>query len=349
MRALRKVLRPGLLVPAVLIVALVVAFASFASPEKVLRLLAGFRREYLLYFAAAMLVYEAARCVQWIYLLRALDIHVPLRTSVFAFVMGEIAKVLPLGNYFQNYVLARRSASDFTRSSAASTLIIVNEIVVCLALLLFFGLGPWSGWLRPAVVALVLVAALVAWGFSALHLGALLPARLREHPVARRARSEWDTFRSGAADLLHPRVLLVSWTLGAFYVLAGSVGMYLIARGFGAQSITLMDGIGVYCFSLVVNLLIVVPIDIGLVEASGIGALIAVGASGSAALSIMLANRILSVAASIAIAALVSALLHGELRAAMSSRGQPKRTEPESRDAPDEEFPKEYASARRGS
>jgi len=68
-------------------------------------LIVGFDRADLLYFFLLMVAYEAVHGLQWHLLLRALGLRAPLRTQIFTFLSGEIAKTLPIGNYFQNYLL----------------------------------------------------------------------------------------------------------------------------------------------------------------------------------------------------------------------------------------------------
>ena len=57
-----------------------------------------------------MAFYEAVRGLQWHGLLTALHIRVPLRAQAFAFVLSEYSRNLPVGSYFQNYVLQQSAA-----------------------------------------------------------------------------------------------------------------------------------------------------------------------------------------------------------------------------------------------
>ncbi len=57
-----------------------------------------------------------------------------------------------------------------------------------------------------------------------------------------------------------------------------------------------------YFFSLAVGLLFPVPVDFGVMEASGTGGFLAYGAQEFAAVSAMLLNRVLSLASSLVIA-----------------------------------------------
>jgi len=106
------VLKPKVLIPLILSVALIVALLAFADVKKVIALIEGFQKIYLLWFLLLMVAYEIVRGTQWYFLLRALDIRVPVRTQIFAFAGGEVTKSMPIGNYFQNYLLQQSKGSE---------------------------------------------------------------------------------------------------------------------------------------------------------------------------------------------------------------------------------------------
>jgi len=138
---MKTLLQPKVLIPLILSVALLVALLAFVDLKKVVALIEGFQKIYLLWFLLLMMAYEVVRGAQWYFLLRALDIRVPLRTQIFAFAGGEVTKSMPIGNYFQNYLLQQSKGSDFGRTSAATTVIIILEVVVSLTGVVILGLG----------------------------------------------------------------------------------------------------------------------------------------------------------------------------------------------------------------
>ena len=71
-----------------------------------------------------------------------------------------------------------------------------------------------------------------------------------------------------------------------------------------------------YLFRLAFALITPIPLDIGPIEVSGVGALVALGVDERAAVGVMLINRVLTIGASVAIALVVVLVLHGELRTA---------------------------------
>jgi glycosyltransferase 2 family protein len=325
-KLLTRLTRPAVLIPLVLGAATLVLLFTLSDAHKILADVLAFQRRYLLYFLLLMGVYFALRAVQWHYLLRALDIRAPLRTQLFAFSLGEITKSLPIGNYFQNYLLLESHGTDFGLSSVATTLILVTEVVVSLAAVLLLGLGGWSGWVRRAIVLGIAVVVLVAALLYACRNVARLPDRLWRHAVMRRVLIELHHYRTGARALRRPRVLVVESLLSAAYLSTAALGLYAIIRGFGIGGISLWQAVAVYFFSLAVGLIVPIPVDFGLIEVSGAGGLVAFGADGSAAVAVMLVNRVLSAMCSTAIGLLVAFVLHREALAAVRPRaGQASR------------------------
>src|ERR671930_1418336 len=156
-------LRPRVVIPVILSVAVLAGLLFFGNIKQVIRLMEGFAHLYLLWFVILMVVYEVVRGVQWHYLLQSMDIRVPLRSQIFAYAVGEVTKSVPVGNYFQNYILQEAEGTDFARSSAATTFIILIEVFVSLMGVAIIGLADWSSWVRPVILIAVPVVAFVAW------------------------------------------------------------------------------------------------------------------------------------------------------------------------------------------
>ncbi|HST90368.1 MAG TPA: lysylphosphatidylglycerol synthase transmembrane domain-containing protein [Ktedonobacterales bacterium] len=314
---MKRLLRPTFVIPVVLGAALVVAFLTIADVRKVFALALGFQRAYLLYFFLLMLVYTLVRGVQWHYLLDRLDIRAPVRSQVFAFAVGEITKSLPIGNYFQNYLLKLSQGTNFARSAVATTLILATEVAVSLVALLGLGLGDWSDWLRPAILigtaAFVLLCVLI----TLLRGAARLPVWFTRARATQRFLAELEHYRGGVRALARPRVLGVETVLCAIYLLTAAVGLYVIARGLGVTGLSLWQAAAVYFFSLAVGLILPLPVDFGVIEVSGIGALLIFGVGDSAAVAIMLLNRVFSTASAIVIAFAAIAVLRGEFVATL--------------------------------
>jgi uncharacterized membrane protein YbhN (UPF0104 family) len=76
----------------------------------------------------------------------------------------------------------------------------------------------------------------------------------------------------------------------------------------------------VYLLSLAAGLIIPLPIDLGVVEVSGVGALVASGVGRDVAVGLMLVNRLLSIGSAVVIATISLLFLRAELQRALSNR-----------------------------
>jgi uncharacterized membrane protein YbhN (UPF0104 family) len=322
LRILRALSRPRVFVTLALSAGLLVALFSLANLGAAITLMARFRRRDLVYFLLLMLGYEVVRGAQWSYCLRQLRLRIPLRIQVFAFALSEVTKALPVGNYFQNYILKLNNAADCSRSSVATSLIVVEEVVVCVAGVAILGLGAWTLWARAAILTgAALVAGLILLSLRLYH-KRTQPAWVARSPRLRQLADGLGEFREGARDMLRPRPLAMTLCFSAAYLALAGAGLYVVARGLGVTSVTVGDALAVYGFSLALGLLIPIPIDIGVIELGGLGAFMAFGAGRDVALSAMLVNRLLSMGASLALACLVVALLRSEAPALFKRVGE---------------------------
>jgi uncharacterized membrane protein YbhN (UPF0104 family) len=319
---MRRMLRPSLVIPAVLSAALLATLLALGHVTTVVVIMLRFERNHLLYILLLLGTYEAVQYLQWHQLLRALSIYVPQRAQVFAFLLGSATKTLPIGNFFENYLLLRASCTDFGLSSSATLLSVLIEVAVSLAGLVLLGLDHW-GWLRPLIVIGLTVFLVGAWVVYKRMQTEALPAWLSRHRSLRLAQAELRRFRLGAAALLHPRVLVRAVALGASYLLLGGSTLYVVARGLGIGRVSFGQVLAVYFFSLAFGLIFPLPVDIGVTEATGVGALLAIGVDRSVAISVMLIMRVLSVGISSIIALGAMLVMPDELRAVL--REQPGR------------------------
>ncbi|HEX6122818.1 MAG TPA: lysylphosphatidylglycerol synthase transmembrane domain-containing protein [Ktedonobacterales bacterium] len=317
---MRQFLRPRVLLPTLLSISLLAALFTFADIRSVGSAVMRFRPAYLLLFLALMVVYEAVRCVQWRQLLRASGIETTARTSAFTFLVGEMAKTLPMGQYLRNYLLRQTGGANIGQSVPATLITLLIEDAVALVGVLLLGIDGW-GWLRPLIVVSALVFAVVIFVLYRLIVTARIPRRITTAPRFRALLAELKLFKASTAMLANPRLLVTQFLLGAVYLVLGAAALYSLLLGLGVTSVSFGQVVAISLFSLACGLLIPIPIDIGLIELSGTTALIAVGVSHSAAVSAMLLNRVLGGAAAVLIALVTMAVLHQELRAAL--RGRP--------------------------
>lgn len=349
-------LRPRVYLPILLGVVLLLALLSLGNVHDVLALLGRFQPRTLMAFAAVMLAYEAIRCLQWRFLLTALDIHVPVRTQVFTYVTGEVMKSLPIGNFVPDYVLQRSQGTDFGLASSVTLAINLLEVAITLLGLVVLGVPGWS-WLRPLIVFGLAGFALLVWfvwlyirriafasasqSSASVHRLPVLSERLAAHPRMRRVLEELRQFREGGIQILRPRVLLPAALFSATYLVLGGLGLALLAWGLGLQQVTLPQALAVYFFSLAFATIIPLPMDLGSTELGGVGVFLAlgVGVSRSAAVGVMLLDRTLALGFTLALAVAVGLVLQAEVRAELRSImrapvGAPAAAEPRRRTLP---------------
>lgn len=333
-------LRPRVCLPILLGVVLLLALLTLGNVHDVVAMLGRFQPRYLLAFAAAMLVYEAVRCLQWRFLLTALGIRVPVRTQVFTYVTGEVMKSLPIGNFFPDYVLQRSQGTDFGLASSITLAINLMEVALTLVGLVLLDVPGWN-WLRPLILFGLAGFALLVWlawlftrrlasvkmGASAsttsvaIHRLPVRPERLFTHPSVRKALDELRQFRAGSVQILRPHVLLPAALCSATYLVFGGLGLALLAWGLGLDQVTLGQALAVYFFSLAFATIIPLPMDLGSTELGGVGVFLAlgVGVGKSAAVGVMVLDRTLALGSTFALALVVGLVLQAEVRAELRS------------------------------
>lgn len=324
---MRRFFRPKVVIPFVLGISLLAGLLAFGNIGRVIALMMRFPRALLPLLLVLGVVYEALRCAQFSVLLRSLDVHVPLDRQVFACLAGEVAKYAPMGNYFPNYLLSRSDDVDFGLSSAATTMMVLIQVVVSLAGLVILGIDGWD-WLRPLIVIGVMVSGLLAWAAYRAHLSPQPPAWLLEQTWLRAALDELRRFRDGTTEeLVHPRTLTYAMALGAAYVFVAGIALYVLIRGLGFTHVSFWEAQAAYEFSLAFALIFPLPIDVGTLEVSTVGALLAVGLERSAAVSVALLDRLVLMGAAVVIFVLALLALRNAARRTMRRR-QPSHSMP---------------------
>lgn len=337
-RALTTIAEPKVFLPALIGGALVVVLILVAGPQAAFSLISHFQPVYLIAFFALMLGYEVVRIVQWRYLLTQLNIRVPVRAQVFSYLIGEFTKNLPAGNFVPDLVLTRDHGTDFGRASSSSLLISIVEVVVALTGIVIIGIGDWT-WIRPLILIGSFVFLLLLWAFYRWHHSPhLMPSghaprwaqRVLEWKWARGALQEVREFVQGEATLFHPHVIATTALLAAGYLLFSGFALYVVIRGLGFTDITWEAALAASFFSLAVSTIIPLPTDLGSSEASGAGALVAVGLTTSGAISTLLLYRFLNLVEQV-FAALVGILLFpDEFRALWHARSNKPAPAPRS-------------------
>jgi len=284
----------------------VVGLLWFGGFRKIGDQIAHFQPIYLAWFVLLTVAYEVVRGVLWHGLIRCLEGGVTFKAEIFAFAAGEAAKALPTGVYVQNYILQQSAGADFGHSSAATTLMIVAEIVVALLGVAVLGVGGWSTGLRIAIFVLGVAAILIGRRYLETAQPASMPAWAVRYKPLRWITKEYAHFRTGAAALTQPRILTFTLVLTALSLVLSGAALYLVFRGLGVSDVSFSQAIAVNCFGLAFYVVL------GSLEAADVGVLVGIGVSRSAAVSAILVNRVLGIGVTLLMAGAVMAVLRGE-------------------------------------
>jgi uncharacterized membrane protein YbhN (UPF0104 family) len=292
MTFLKQLLRPRVFIPLVLTVALLAFLLSFSNISVVGAAIGRIPAGTMALSFGLALTYLGLKFIQYRLFLRALQIDVTMGQLALAFAIGEIALVLPGGEYLQSYMLRAVGKADFFRSSAAAIAIVALEAGLALVTLLVLGI-PAFAWLRPVVLAVLVLAALL-W-LAATRIGPMkkLAANLMERAQARRVGRELAKIPKGIKDLLTPRVMAPGAVLAISYFVPLLLAFFLIGRGVGLTGFTFGQAVTVYLFALVAKLAIPISSQLGVIEATGVGAMTAWGYDFNQAVAVLLGFRLL--------------------------------------------------------
>jgi uncharacterized membrane protein YbhN (UPF0104 family) len=259
------------------------------------------RPALLLVAVISIIAYLAVQGVAWMYLLDRLGIRAAGRETLLAYAVGNVARYLPGGAYFMNYLLYETSGVDPAVSSVATSLIVLLEPAIALFFLLLIGVDDWV-WLRWLIGIGLPLALLFAAGLYLYIESPSLPNWLTDHRRFRQLADEVGHFREGLAKVANRRVLATAVALSAGFVLLEGLGLFLVARALRLDALTLTAAIAAYYFSIGVALIVPIFTNLGTLEASGVGALIALGVSREGAVASMVLDRALIIAVAIVLA-----------------------------------------------
>ena len=320
--AITKVLRPAVVGPLLLSATMLAALLTVGNVATIGSLVGHVDLATLVTIVLVLVGYEAARAAQWLVLLRGLHVRAPRRVQLFSYLVGEPTRVLPIGNFVENYLLLRAAGTSFGLSSVATLVSVLLEVGAALLGLVLLGLGPW-GWLRPLIVLGLATFVLGVWMGAHLRPTRRLPRWVTQQHTLRAALAEVHQFRHGAAALRQPRVLLGAALLGGLYVGLGGTVLYLVARGLGVASLSWPEVLAVYCFSLASALILPLPVDVGVTETGGAAAFVVLGVDPSAAVGAMLLLRAITFGVALVIGLLTLVVLPDVTRIVLRGRPRP--------------------------
>jgi hypothetical protein len=290
--ALRALVRPTVFLPVLLAAALLFVAISLGDIGKVLD-----RVQAMPYLTMALVLGFAALYL----LLKGLQLHLLLGNLgahpgwprfALAFAVGELALTLPLGIFAQNWVLTRKDRSRFGRSSAATVVMLLMEVVVVLLWLAVFGVPGWAP-VRP--LAILVLVALGALMFGVLRFEA--DAERLAHKVRQRHMHQvllqGIGLLRGLKRLANWRVLGINLLVTPAYLGALALAFLELGHGVGLPSLGFLQAATIYAFSLAAILLCGGLFgQIGTVEIIGMTAARACGIGYTDGLALMLGFRL---------------------------------------------------------
>jgi uncharacterized membrane protein YbhN (UPF0104 family) len=300
-RILRRLLRPRIILPGVVSLAIIGGLLAFADVGKLAGLIAGVQPGYLGVAVILMLGYNLVRGAQWFYLLDQLGIVAPRREEALAYIGGALTKYLPGGSYFQNYLLYETTGVDPALSSVATTLIVLTEPVVALLFVFLIGVDDWE-WLRWLIGIGLPLALLFAAGVYLFIESERQPRWLTNRRLYQVLADELVRFRDGLARMAHPSVIATQGALTGVFVALEGAALYMVALALRINGLSVTSALAAYCFSVAVALVVPIFTDLGTLEAGGVAALLAMGVTRHGAVAIMVIDRALIIAVAIALA-----------------------------------------------
>ncbi|HET8554861.1 MAG TPA: lysylphosphatidylglycerol synthase domain-containing protein [Rhodanobacteraceae bacterium] len=290
-RTWRSALHPRVVLPVLLAAALFMVAISLGDLGQVvgrIKAVSVGSMALVLGFAALYLVLKA---LQLHLLLNDLGAHPGWRRFMLAFAVGELALTFPLGIFAQNWVLAGKKDMHFGRSSAATVVMLVTEVVVALLWLAVNGMPGW-GPVRPVTVGIL--GGMVIFGF------ALLRFRLLDRLAARMAHHRVHRVLDEGLGLLHGLEKLGKWRIfgtnllvTAAYLGALGAAFWVMGQGMGLQELSYREAATIYAFALA-SVLVSGGLfgQIGTVEVIGMSAATAWGLDYTGGLALMLGFRL---------------------------------------------------------
>lgn len=285
-------LKPQVLLPVVLAVALLVFAFSLGDVHQVMQRVGRLRAQTWLLALLAAAAYLAVKAAQLKLMLTRIGIRIPARPFWLAFAVGELTVTLPLGMFTQNWVLSASRRISIGRSSAATVMMVLAEVAVVFLFLAVVGIPGWSD-MRPLAIALLVAIGLLLLALVIFERHARrLVARVRRRWARRGAEAALEMLR-GLRSLSTPVMLAVSIVLAAVYLGALTYAFWSVGRGMDAHHLDYLTAATIYMFSLAVILVGAgLFSQIGTVELLGMLAAHAWGIDYTDGLALMLGFRI---------------------------------------------------------
>ena len=312
---MRKPLNLKILVPILLSVSLLVFLLGFANLSVVFDRIRRLTLAPILAAVGLATAYLPLKLVQFRRLLAKLAIHPSWARMTLAFVIGEMSLSLPAGAYAQNFMLRHLHGAQISRSAAATTFVLAFEGAIALISLAVLGIPAW-GWLRPVLGVFFAAATLV--------ISLLLVRRIRQGLTWVVTADGWRKpggwlliLARSVRELVTPATLAPGVLLAGTYMYCVVAAFWIVGRAVGLTDFRFVEATTVYFFGLAVVLLLgPASTQLGVIEASGLGAMFAWGYGRDESLAALLAFRLVWTGSIWLVCGLTALILRAELGAA---------------------------------
>lgn len=286
----RLISRPKVVVPILLAAALLGVAVTLSNLSRVFTRIAHIPVLSLGLTLLLAATYLICKGLQFRGFLKDLNLSIPWRSMLFAYLIGEVTVTLPLGIYAQNYLLQRLNGSRVSRTAAATTLMLMFEAGIFFLILALLGTHGWP-WLRLIALGCLLglmafIAIVTRW--KRLHHGAV---RLMSY-VKLPAKPVME-FLQSLGLLADSRIFWRRGYLTVLYVIALITAFHTIAHGVGVSRLGMLPAASIYAFSLSIALIFGgITSQVGVVEISGMEAARMYGFSYSEGLAMLFGFRL---------------------------------------------------------
>jgi hypothetical protein len=277
----------GLFIFGILLIFILFQFTDF---RKVISLISSSpaRADLSLFFFLA-LYFIFKFIFEW-FLISKLKLRVALKKIILLFGLAELTREFPTIPILMGLTVVSRRAREFFPPKLFSILILQMplEFTVCFLILAVFGFANLP-FLRP----LALLGALVIFGFLIFLKRFPIPSFLERGKIGGKISRGLSEFKEGVGEVFSFWNLTFSYFLSFGYFLSLGTVLFFVSRACGFEGITLTDAWSVFAINYVLSVLIPLPGDWGISEASGFILLLALGGSRETALASILTFRIL--------------------------------------------------------
>lgn len=247
-------------------IGLLFAVSRFINSAAALEKFGAYPWEQLSLILVLSLLYYLLKALRWQFLLRAVDIRLPLRRSLLLYLAGQWFAVTPAGEFVRAYLLTRFGFS-FSRGSAV---VVVQVILDFLSLAIIGSISViWYRELAMVVLPFTAILFLGTLAFAyapSMGTGQRLSvlSRVRSH-----AGPKWRDFFQHSRQLMGWRCLFIGLDFGLLTVLVGAAVLLEVSLGYEIPA-SLGQSAYIYSISQLVGGLSMLPHGLGAIEGTSV-------------------------------------------------------------------------------